>query len=364
MIAITQKLLGFLTKGRQAPVPEAPKEAGTSPEPSPRCLFPCAGKIPVLEDRKPLVLWRGNDTLQSWRCADCGYIFFDVPDREFLKTYYQVEYPQSATSWYTVENDYNPARCKARSDLAVSFARSFLGTDQVLYHESGCSFGGTVAALASRGYDATGCELNKDAVAKGRGRGNKWISDESDGDFLRRMRRQPNLIYSHHAVEHMPDPVEYLSGLRQLLSPLSIIFLTLPNAVSAVAMKKGFHGHQWFAYPDHLHLLSPRSLLCLAERAGYEVVYVDTRLAAATDADSSLLGATGNDREGRLSLTMIEQTLMGAELRVVLTPIGSTVSTRARAEIESARAKCLHSGETERRLMEVYADHQEERDAS
>jgi SAM-dependent methyltransferase len=344
MVAIARKLLGMF------------KESASSPSPSPDRLFPCTAKMAVLENGKPLVLWRGSETLQSWRCAECGYIFFDVPDLEFLKTYYQHEYPQSAVSWYNVENDYNPDRCRARSDLAISFALTFLGTDKVAYHESGCSFGGTVAALRDKGYDATGCELNKDAVAQGRARGNKWISDESDSEFLGRTKRRPNLIYSHHAVEHMPDPVGFLSGLKGLLDPLGVIFLTLPNAVSAVAMKRGFHGHPWFAYPDHLHLLSPRSLLCLAEKAGYQVVHVDTRMAAATEADCLALGADPREREGRLSLTMIEQTLMGAELRVVLTPIDSEVARRSRTQIETTRTKCLLSGETERKLLQLYAE--------
>lgn len=283
-------------------------------------------------------------------------MFFDVPNFEFLSDYYQLEYPKAASSWYTVENDYNPEHCEMRAELVASFARMFLGTDQVVYHESGCSFGGTVAMLRSRGYDATGCELNQDAVAQGRARGNDRISDESDKEFLTRTQRRPNLLYSHHAVEHMPNPGEFLTGLRELLDPASIAILTVPNAVSAVAMKKGFHGHQWFAYPDHLHLFSPRSFLCLAEKTGYELLHIDTRMAGATETDASSLGADPRDWQGRLALKVIEQTLMGVELRAVLTPRDSVVARTSRARIEETRAKCLLSGETERVLMQAYAE--------
>jgi predicted SAM-dependent methyltransferase len=320
-------------------------------------LFPCGEKIPVMEGGEPLVLWRDADTLQCWRCGDCGYMFFDIPDLDFLNAYYQDEYPKAAAPWYNPENDYHPSRYAERVALVTEAARTFLLTDQVAYHESGCAFGGTVAALRDMGHDATGTELNSDAVARGRARGNEWISDETDTRFLARVGRQPDLLYCFHAVEHMPDPVAYLRDVRSVLSPRGIACIVVPNAVSAAAMHKGYHGHPWFAYPDHLHLLSPRSLLCLARKAGFEVLRVDSRKvgADATD-DSIILGGEADARRSRLGRQVIEQTLMGVELRAILTPIGSLTARRSSAKIEETQARCMLSGEAERALLEAYAE--------
>jgi invasion protein IalB len=49
-------------------------------------------------------------------------------------------------------------------------------------------------------------------------------------------------------------------------------------------------------------------------------------------------------------------TLMGAEIRAVLTPIGSLVARGFRAKIDETRIKCQLSGETERSLMEAYGE--------
>lgn len=321
-----------------------------------RHLLPCSDKTPVLENGAPLLGWNSGTSVQCWRCADCGYMFFDPPDPDILNAYYQDEYPKAAASWYTLENTYATSRSNMLAKLPLSFAPTFLGSDQVKYHESGCAFGAGVAALRSRGYDATGCELNKDAVAQGKAHGNLWISDESDSAFLRRTARRPNVVFSHHVVEHIPDVVGYLAGLKDLLDPQSIVVLAVPNAVSAVAMMKGFHQHAWFAYPGHLHMLSPRSLLCLAEKAGYELLHMDTQLAAATSEDDALLGVDPTDKvRSRRNLAVIEHTLMGAELRAVLTPAGGEVAQQFQATIRNPRTRCQLSGETESRLLEAYA---------
>jgi hypothetical protein len=158
-------------------------------------------------------------------------------------------------------------------------------------------------------------------------------------------------------VEHMPDPVEFLSDVRSVLSPRGIAFIVVPNAVSAAAMRKGFHGHSWFAYPDHLHLLSPRSLLCLAQKAGFEVLRVETTRAGADPSDDEIiLGDRPDSRKGRLEKRMIERTLMGAEIRAVLTPIGGLVARGFRAKIDETRVQCQLSGDTERSLMEAYGE--------
>jgi hypothetical protein len=63
-----------------------------------------------------------------------------------------------------------------------------------------------------------------------------------------------------------------------------------------------------------------------------------------------------DSRKGRLEKRMIERTLMGAEIRAILTPIGSLVARGFRAKIDETRIKCQLSGDTERSLMEAYGE--------
>ena len=92
-----------------------------------------------------------------------------------------------------------------------------------------------------------------------------------DAAPLKRMGRTVHLLYSFHALEHMPDPVSFLS-------PFVSVYDRTPCAFYAQRLQflhtERLHDHIWFAYPDHLHMYSPRSLLWLAEKAGYEVLEV------------------------------------------------------------------------------------------
>src|SRR5262245_5843203 len=54
--------------------------------------LPCGAKVPLVEDGANVVLYRGGDAHQAYHCSECGYIFFDPPDRGFLQEYYNSEY--------------------------------------------------------------------------------------------------------------------------------------------------------------------------------------------------------------------------------------------------------------------------------
>lgn len=307
--------------------------------------MPCRDAKPLLEAGQP-ILGRPQDRREPcWRCSACGYIFFDAPDPQWLENYYQQAYARSASTWYTVENTYSAEHTGWLTALALAYANRFLGTDQVLYHETGCAFGAGVAGLRALGHDATGCELNKDAVALGRARGNAWISDEGDAAFLARTGRRPNIAYSNHVVEHMPDPLNWLRGLRPLLAERSIVVFAVPNAIAAAALRYGYYQYPWFDWPGHLHLYSPRSLLCLAAAAGYEVLHAETFGAAATPEASQAMGDP----------VPILRDMMGAELRGVLTPAGGPLSQQFRKDIAATREACLASGRRERMALADYA---------
>jgi SAM-dependent methyltransferase len=97
-----------------------------------------------------------------------------------------------------------------------------------------------------------------------------------------------------HVVEHLDAPRQALEAVRDALAPGGHLLLEVPNAESAAAERLGA-GWQPLDLPYHVGHYGPRSLRTLLDRAGFEVLRVDTvpfaYYAARTRADLLLRGA-------------------------------------------------------------------------
>lgn len=287
-------------------------------------------------------------------------MFFDAPGPDVLDRYYNGEYPAAAASWYNVESDYAEEKAGHRADLILSIASDFgfgqPGARQAtLYHEIGCAFGGTVHELNRRGYQASGTELNVDAVAQGRARGNDAIAAEPDTDFLRRVGRRPNVVFGVHVFEHMPDPVGYLRDLASCLATDAIVILFVPNAMTLFTAAYGFMGYPWFAFPGHLNLFSPGSTSCLARAAGYELVGLASNLNGLEPAatDFALNSGVETPVMTRIRDHLVEHGLMAEELVLVLTPAGSPTAARHSAEVAATARRCAANAVFEAEIRDL-----------
>ncbi|MCB1724574.1 MAG: class I SAM-dependent methyltransferase [Gammaproteobacteria bacterium] len=87
-------------------------------------------------------------------------------------------------------------------------------------------------------------------------------------------------ITMDQVIEHMPDPVQTLRGVAQLLRPGGVAVLSTPNAEGWGAALFGRRWINWHS-PYHLHHFSRSSLHRLAEPAGLMI----ERIAHITNAD-------------------------------------------------------------------------------
>jgi len=312
------------------------------------CIFDTPGAgVPLVQNHEQQTSFFEGSSYTARRCTDCGHVFFDPPSPDLLDRYYNGEYPDSATSWYSVEADYAHDKVRSRADRILSIASGFGFTrpeakEATLYHEIGCAFGGTVHELNRRGYSATGTELNAGAVAQGRARGNDAISAEPDADFLRRVGRQPNVVFGFHVFEHMPDPVGYLRDLASCLASDSIVILFVPNAMALFPAAYGFMRYPWFAFPGHLNLFSAGSASCLARVAGYDLVDVASRTSKLEPAatDHALNSRVRTPVMARIRDHLVEGGLAAEELVLVLTPAASPTAARHPAKLTATAGLC------------------------
>lgn len=237
-----------------------------------RCA--CSGQMDLLvqSGREIERRWRGR-VVPALACARCCFVAFDPPTAIELDDYYRTEYGKGSESYYTYEADHEARRVASRADLAEGLAAAFhpAHPDAVIL-ELGCAYGGPVAELRQRGRTAFGLDLNSRAIAEGRARGNAFLFDVPAADFRGIAGTAADVIYSYHMLEHVRDLRAYLISLHEVLSDGGVALFRVPNGAYLRAWLQGFNNWDWFAFPDHLHMLSPTSAAALVEACGFELV--------------------------------------------------------------------------------------------
>lgn len=72
---------------------------------------------------------------------------------------------------------------------------------------------------------------------------------------------------SRQVFEHLPDPCDVLTGIRQMLNPGAVGLIEVPNGQRALRLKRFFE-----FFPDHVNYYSANSLVALASDAGFNVI--------------------------------------------------------------------------------------------
>lgn len=307
--------------------------------------------VPLIEDGHPSGRTYNGTFHQAKRCACCGYVRFDEPSAEDLDRFYNHEYPAASASWYNVDTDYAPWKTDVRSGRVIDIMNEWGIQPGASVHEFGCAFGGTVHALNQRGYDASGTELNREAVELGQARGNDKIFAQSALDYLDSLPEKPKAIYSYHALEHFTDPFAFLRDLRERMDPNGIIISFLPNSAALFSLVYGYTRYVWFNYPEHIHMFSPGSATALAEVTGFDLLSVSTAEFGIEPEATARGTATGTEASKLLSGQPREH--FGEELVIVMTPRGSQLTKDFKEKHRQAVLHAVRQGHVETDVLEL-----------
>lgn len=290
-------------------------------------------------------------TVAAVRCADCGYIRFPSPSTEVLGKFYRETYGKHAASWYTADNDFSSWKRVPRADRIISISSKFGQNIRSSYHEVGCSFGGTVFELQQRGYDASGTDLNIDAIAEGKVRGALNTAAMPDPEYLKSRPVRPSVVYGFHVLEHMQDPVAYLQEISSDLADGAIIIMMVPNAMALYALVYGYLRYNWFSFPGHLHYYSAQSALCLAKAAGLELLSVSSHAVPGVS-PSVPTAALGPSLETPMAQYLhkhvLEAGFLAEELQMVFAM--PATARHFESEVRNAKLLCEKNAEIEREI--------------
>lgn len=204
----------------------------------------------------------------NYRWAECrkcrsAYVDREVPVEE-LEAYY--------ADYYDDSNLAVPDIVQVRLSEQVRAFAAFQTTGRLL--DVGFGAGTLLAVAHEAGWECWGTEISPASVDLGRARG--WQVLAGDLPDLVLEAGAFDVVCMVELLEHVPNPLEQIAAARRLLRPGGLLFGTTPNTAGVSARVLGT---RWsaFAPPEHLQLLTPRSLARALRGSGFTDVRVTTR---------------------------------------------------------------------------------------
>lgn len=237
---------------------------------------PPAAAVPMIQGSGEIQVGHAVGTGAASRCPTCGYVRFPLPDPSDQKDYLTGPWAAASRSWHNPEADFAGWRRAERADTIIDLVKPFGFDRRSSFHEVDCGFGGTVFELQSRGVLASGADIDKAAIVEGRRFGvtdTKPVAESHEAPSNSAI----DVIYGFFAIERQRDPQRHLAGLKESLSEDGVIVVVTANGVSLNQLVYGTARHEWTDYPRRLHLLTPKSALCLAVSVGLTLLSVTTR---------------------------------------------------------------------------------------
>jgi SAM-dependent methyltransferase len=202
--------------------------------------------------------------LRIVRCGTCGLVYVNPrPQPDALASLYadyHVRDGGSEESWDRLMRRI----FREAADLLCASKRS--GCPRLL--DVGCGFGGFVAAMRERGWDAEGLDPSPAVVAAAVRRGRPVRLGTLEG--LPSECGGYDAVTMFYVLEHLADPLAALEKAWRLLSWGGTILIRVPHTAPLVRLLTPFGlGGALFDPPFHLYDFSPAVLHALLRRAGF-----------------------------------------------------------------------------------------------
>jgi len=192
--------------------------------------------------------------LELAACDACGFVFNSAFDQ--AKMAYGERYENT--------QDCSPAFAAHMDKLALEIARDLPAGAAIV--EIGCGKGSFLRAL-----------LRAAPGARGTGFDPSYVGPETDCDGRARFERRffdehahverVDAVVCRHVIEHIPEPVKLLDGLRRM--PITRMYFETP-CVNWILRNRVI----WDVFYEHCSYFSPGSLTTAFERAGFTTTRV------------------------------------------------------------------------------------------
>jgi SAM-dependent methyltransferase len=224
------------------------------------------------------------------RCADCGFVYQrEQLRREHLARFYDQQgyfcYKSFAERGFIIRR---LAEFSARRLIAQIERLRPRTTD--LFVDFGCGNGSWLELFrhCRVPWELHGTEIdagNVEHVRKLGFRGHLCDDRNIEDSFAP---GSVGMIYVHHVIEHVENPLEMLRRFRRVLAPGGIVVGQTPDVNCLERRLFGDHWCQWHL-PHHLALFDKKTMAAHAARAGFEVALLKSSPSGATQWAASFL---------------------------------------------------------------------------
>lgn len=230
-----------------------------------QCYLCGAKRLNLVRDRL-----RYNIKGKVWQCPRCGLVFSPPFDsEEFYEKDYRKKYSPilgKAATPAQIFNQYRPFQ----SERLKSFKKFISKKDNIL--EIGCSAGHFLDEIRKHVRSVKGIEFNKKDA--------KWVNDKLGIKAFTRPIEKTGIkkgsldgIFVLETLEHIEDPLKFLTGLKPYLSRRGKIFIEIPNINEArVSLFDIPSFHLFYFRKPHFFYFSEKTFRKLAEKCGLRLL--------------------------------------------------------------------------------------------
>ncbi|MEL6687435.1 MAG: class I SAM-dependent methyltransferase [Pseudomonadota bacterium] len=196
------------------------------------------------------------------RCDSCGFATVQAyPSTEALGRFYSAYY---ASASYGTKRDKKIRRAAKR----VGRLKRKIKTGSSRFLDVGSNLGYAVEGARLQGFDATGIEIDGEAVAKAQADFPQNSYIQTNVETFAERGETFDFVYCSEVIEHVVDVRSFADALLSLASPGGLLFLTTP-ADGHRATPKPLTSWVQVKPPEHLHWFARSHLLTLFDQPGY-----------------------------------------------------------------------------------------------
>jgi 2-polyprenyl-3-methyl-5-hydroxy-6-metoxy-1,4-benzoquinol methylase len=224
---------------------------------------------PAIGENPAVGFARSDDDRWAWLVAWSGSAWERVDD----PPPYEEEYFEGGEGGYGAYGEEAKWRLE-KAARQVREMRSATGLEDGRVLDIGSGYGYFRVALEEAGYEHEGLEVSE----HGRAVASQAFGQDTHAghleDHWQQWEGRYSVVTAFDLIEHVADPVDFLTKVRQILQPGGFVGLKTPNIDAPEAEVFGPHYHS--LKREHLVLFSPESLTEASRDAGFEPVEVTT----------------------------------------------------------------------------------------
>ncbi len=216
---------------------------------------------------KPLM---ANNGFQIVRCAGCEFMFALLPENYDLRTVYMDDAYWNGGRAYGYP-DYEQASRDARRLVLERLNRLDQITSPGRMLEIGCAAGDFLREARSHAWQIYGVELSPTMRRRCERQLGCHVFASLQEAAAAELRFDCVALFE--VIEHLDDPLTFMSDVRGLMNPQAVLLLSTPNFGAPEALRNP-HSHHWFCPPAHISYFTPATLHACIARAGFEAIQI------------------------------------------------------------------------------------------